>query len=70
MTLLVLDVVCPRCGKAPNLRIFPIQQETLSKLHPETPLTTWECQRKGCRETVVITAAAYQNARSPDGRAA
>lgn len=66
MTLLVLDVECPRCGTKPNLRVLPSLLELIQDAEPDHQLGTWECQ--GCRKVttpVVITAGMIQRATLP-----
>ena len=67
MTLLVLDIECPKCGTKPNRRIFPKTREKHVLDEDAEPVETWRCQH--CGETNVITAAAYKTARPPNGRA-
>lgn len=60
MTLLRLDVSCPRCGTAPNIRITPQTRGRWADEAPETLVNTWHCQN--CGEPVQVRAVAYQRA--------
>lgn len=65
MTLLALDVRCPRCGALPNIRIVPALVAMLDGVDPDKVLGTWGCQSKRCSEKVLITAGMLQRAASP-----
>lgn len=71
MTLLELDVRCPKCGTKPNIRAFPSFLELVQDADPDHELGTWECQGRtvtagrigpSCSERVVITAGMIQRA--------
>lgn len=65
MTLLLLDVECPRCGKSPNLRVTQILVDMAKAVDANHVVGTWGCQRKGCAEKVQITAGMIQRAKAP-----
>jgi hypothetical protein len=65
VTLLALDVICPRCGTTPNIRIVPALVEMVQGQDPDKVLGTWGCQSKRCTEKVLITAGMIQRATAP-----
>lgn len=71
MTLLSLDVECPRCGTKPNLQAFTSFLELVQEADPDRQLGVWWCQgrvvasgRVGpvCGERIVIEAGMVQRA--------
>lgn len=65
MTLLCLDIECPRCGTKPNFRVVPALVEMVQGVDPDRVLGTWGCQAKHCTEKVLVTAGMIQRASSP-----
>lgn len=65
MTLLALDVECPKCGTKPNIRVTGAFLELVQEAPPEHVLGTWECQGPRCSEMVEITAGVIQRAAVP-----
>ena len=65
MTLLVLDVRCPKCGSQPNIRIVSALVAAVRDVDPEKVRGTWGCQSKRCSEKVLITAGMIQRAGPP-----
>lgn len=65
MTLLALDLACPRCGTRPNIRILPALAELVSGVDPDQVVGTWGCQGRQCSEKVLITAGMLQRASEP-----
>ena len=57
VTLLSLAIVCPACGKRPNIRVFPLARQ--KHAHDDEPMATLRCR---CGEVYVITAKAYRRA--------
>jgi len=60
MRLFRLAVQCPKCGRAPNRRVFPAAVAKHWDDPPDTPIETHRCS--GCGEVYLITARAYQEA--------
>ncbi len=73
VTLLALDLACPKCGTKPNIRIVPELAAMVREADPHQVLGTWGCQGRQCSEKVLITARMIQRATEPSltrGRAA
>lgn len=73
VTLLALDLACPKCGTRPNIRIVPELTVLVRHADPDLVLGTWGCQGRQCSEKVLITARMIQHATEPSltrGRAA
>lgn len=73
VTLLELDLDCPKCGTKPNIRIVPELMAMVQRADPDQILGTWGCQGRQCSEKVLITARMIQRATEPSltrGRAA
>ena len=66
MTLLVLAVKCPSCGKRPAVRISESEREQKMSVADDETVMSYECRR--CRVVFVVTAKAYKGAAAYKGR--
>ena len=60
MTLLLLDIKCPRCGKRPAVRISEGERAKKMGDADNETVMSYECRR--CKEVYVVTAKAYKGA--------
>ena len=59
MTLLVLAIKCPRCGKRPAVRISESERERKMDEDDDETVMSYKCR---CGEVYVMTAKAYKGA--------